>query len=227
MTEVAGKGQGERRVAASGGAASGGRVRRSSGGAAARSGVVAEIAERRRADVGRELGSKTYGALADEAAGYSARPGNAPRPIVERLAAPGLHLIAEVKRRSPSAGPIAADADPVALARAYEAGGASAISVLCEPHWFGGSLVDLRAVRAAVTLPVVAKEFVVDERQLPVLRSAGADMVLRVAPAAGEARPVRRAGPRAGVGAPRRSSRRTGARRGPGHSRPRDRAEQP
>ncbi|HEY1168659.1 MAG TPA: tryptophan synthase subunit beta [Candidatus Limnocylindrales bacterium] len=181
MTEVAGKGQGERRVAASGGAASGGRVRRSSGGAAARSGVVAEIAERRRADVGRELGSKTYGALADEAAGYSARPGNAPRPIVERLAAPGLHLIAEVKRRSPSAGPIAADADPVALARAYEAGGASAISVLCEPHWFGGSLVDLRAVRAAVTLPVVAKEFVVDERQLPVLRSAGADMVLLLA----------------------------------------------
>ena len=117
----------------------------------------------------------------NDAAEHSAQPGNAPRPIAERLAAPGLHLIAEVKRRSPSAGAIAADADPVALARAYESGGASAISVLCEPHWFGGSVADLRAVRAAVAIPILAKEFVVDERQLPVLRSAGADMVLLLA----------------------------------------------
>jgi tryptophan synthase, beta subunit len=142
---------------------------------------VAEIAARRLADVKAELGSRTYRTLANDAAEYSARPGNAPRPIVERLAAPGLHLIAEVKRRSPSAGAIAADADPVALARAYESGGASAISVLCEPHWFGGSVADLRAVRDAVAIPILAKEFVVDERQLPVLRSAGADMVLLLA----------------------------------------------
>jgi tryptophan synthase beta chain len=142
---------------------------------------VAEIAERRRADIERELGKQTYRHLADLAAEDSAMPGAAPRPIAERLAAPGLHLIAEVKRRSPSVGAIAADADPVALARAYEAGGASAISVLCERHWFGGSVADLRAVRAAVSLPVLAKEFVVDERQLPILRSAGADMVLLLA----------------------------------------------
>jgi tryptophan synthase beta chain len=142
---------------------------------------VAEIAARRLADVKAELGSRTYRTLASHAAEHSARPGNAPRPIVERLAAPGLHLIAEVKRRSPSAGAIAADADPVALARAYESGGASAISVLCEPHWFGGSVADLRAVRDAVSVPILAKEFVVDERQLPVLRSAGADMVLLLA----------------------------------------------
>jgi tryptophan synthase beta chain len=148
---------------------------------AARAGVVAEIAARRLADVRAELDGRTYRALAEEAAAYSALPGGAVRPIAERLAAPGLHLIAEVKRRSPSAGAIAADADPIALARAYEAGGASAISVLCEPHWFGGSLADLSAVRAAVTLPVLAKEFVVDERQLPVLRSAGADIVLLLA----------------------------------------------
>jgi tryptophan synthase beta chain len=154
----------------------------SSGGATPpRAGVVAEIAERRRQDVERELGKRGYSGLADDAAEASAKPGGAPRPIAERLAAPGLHLIAEVKRRSPSAGAIAADADPVALARAYEAGGASAISVLCEPHWFGGSVADLRAVRRAVTIPVLAKEFVVDERQLPILRSAGADLVLLIA----------------------------------------------
>jgi tryptophan synthase beta chain len=159
--------------------------------APARAGVIAEIADRRLADIGRELGQATYRDLAEAASDFSATPGNAPRPIAERLAVPGLHLIAEVKRRSPSAGAIAADDEStaagatvdfaVALARAYEAGGASAISVLCEPHWFGGSVADLRAVRAAVKIPILAKEFVVDERQLPVLRSSGADLVLLLA----------------------------------------------
>ncbi|MDQ6794027.1 MAG: tryptophan synthase subunit beta, partial [Chloroflexota bacterium] len=109
-------------------------------------------------------------------------PAPRPRPILEQLARPGLHLIAEVKRRSPSAGAIARSGDDiVARARAYEAGGAAAISVLCEPHWFGGSIDDLRAVREAVSLPVLAKDFVVDARQLAVLRSAGADIVLLLA----------------------------------------------
>ena len=134
-------------------------------------GVVAEIAARRIADLEPELAAVDRARL-DEAA--AAAP--APRDLVERLARPGLHLIAEVKRRSPSAGPIAGpDDDPVARAWAYERGGASAISVLCEPHWFGGSVGDLAAVRAAVSLPVLAKEFVVDARQLPLLRAAGAD----------------------------------------------------
>ena len=140
-------------------------------------GVVAEIAARRIADLEPELAAVGRARL-DQAA--AAAP--APRDLVERLARPGLHLIAEVKRRSPSAGPIAApDEDPVARALAYERGGASAISVLCEPHWFGGSIGDLAAVRAAVSLPVLAKEFVVDVRQLPLLRAAGADAVLLLA----------------------------------------------
>ena len=140
----------------------------------ARAGVVAEIAQRRWADLGPELAGYTRALLARLAA--AAPP---PRPFAERLAAPGLRLIAEVKRRSPSAGAIVGpDEDPVARARAYELGGASAISVLCEPHWFGGSIADLVAVRAAVSIPVLAKEFVVDRRQLPLLRAAGADAVL-------------------------------------------------
>ena len=143
----------------------------------ARPNVVERIAERRRADVLEELGRVGPAALRD-AVGTAPTP----RPITERLAAPGLHLIAEVKRASPSAGQIApADIDVVARARAYEAGGAAAISVLCEPHWFGGAVEDLRRVRAAVTVPVLAKDFVVEPGQLELLRGAGADLVLLLA----------------------------------------------
>jgi indole-3-glycerol phosphate synthase len=149
--------------------------------ARSRAGVVADIAARRLADVQTMLNGRTFRSLAEDAAAVSAEPGRAPRPVAERLARPGLHLIAEVKRRSPSVGEIASQTDPAAQARAYEAGGAAAISVLCEPHWFGGSVADLMAVRKAVSIPVLAKEFVVDERQLPLLRSAGADMVLLLA----------------------------------------------
>jgi indole-3-glycerol phosphate synthase/phosphoribosylanthranilate isomerase len=139
--------------------------------------IVAEIAERRRADVREEMAALS---LDDHLAAAEATP--APRDLVGRLAAPGLHLIAEIKRSSPSAGAIAApDDDIVARARAYEAGGATAISVLCEPHWFGGSVADLRVIRANVSVPVLAKEFVVEEIQLPHLRAAGADAVLLLA----------------------------------------------
>ena len=95
-------------------------------------------------------------------------------------------------RASASAGPIVAGADPVAWARAYQAGGAAAISVLCEPHWFGGSVEDLRAVRAAVSVPVLAKEFVVD----PVLAGVprGEEHDRHVAAAGGEAGCDQRAG---------------------------------
>ena len=147
-----------------------------------------------------------------------------------RLAAPGLHLIAEIKRASPSAGRIAAAGDDiVARARAYEAGGAAAISVLCEPHWFGGSVDDLRAVRAAVAIPVLAKDFVVEEVQLPVLRAAGADLVLLLAvlhPAKRLAR-ARRARPGPRSRAARRGPRRAGARSRARDGRPVDRAQQP
>jgi tryptophan synthase beta subunit len=139
--------------------------------------VVLEIAERRRADIHEEMGRLS---LDDHLRIAEATP--PPRPVVGHLAAPGLHLIAEIKRSSPSAGALApADEDIVARARAYEAAGAAVISVLCEPHWFGGSVEDLRRVRASVSIPVLAKDFVVEEIQLPHLRAAGADLVLLLA----------------------------------------------
>ncbi len=141
-----------------------------------RGGVVAEIAARRLADVVPALD-----ALGRDGLRRALAAAPQPRPIAETLAGPGLHLLAEVKRRSPSAGEIAAGDDAIARARAYAAGGAAAISVLCEPHWFGGSVDDLRAVRAAVSVPVLAKEFVVDPRQLELVRAAGADLVLLLA----------------------------------------------
>jgi tryptophan synthase beta chain len=150
---------------------------------ARRLGVLGEIAARRRADLAVELAAVDRGALRRQLA---AAP--APRSIVLRLAAPGLHLVAELKRASPSAGRIAGPAeDLVVRARAYQRGGAAAISVLCEPHWFGGSIDDLRLVRAATSIPVLAKDFVVEPRQLDILRAAGADLVLLLAALHGRA----------------------------------------
>jgi indole-3-glycerol phosphate synthase len=90
-------------------------------------------------------------------------------------------LIAEVKRRSPSQGTIRGDLDPVAHARAYVRGGAMAISVLTEETHFGGSLEDLSLVAAAVSVPVLRKDFILDELQIMEARAAGASAVLLIA----------------------------------------------
>ena len=103
----------------------------------------------------------------------------------QALALPGLSLIAEVKRQSPSEGLIR-EVDPAEAASAYERGGARAISVLTEPHRFGGSLEDLKRVRQAVGLPLLRKDFVVDPFMLEEARAFGASAALLIVALLGE-----------------------------------------
>ena len=102
------------------------------------------------------------------------------RPFAEALARPGTSLIAEHKRRSPSAGTIREGASCAEIVRAYERGGAAALSILTEEAHFGGSLEDLREARAACDLPILRKDFTIDPYQLYEAKTAGADAVLLV-----------------------------------------------
>jgi len=99
----------------------------------------------------------------------------------------GVAVIGEVKRRSPSKGDLLADLDPEALAREYEAGGASCLSVLTDEAWFGGSIADLQSARRATLLPVIRKDFTVDPRDVVDARIMGADCVLLIAAALDDA----------------------------------------
>ena len=114
-----------------------------------------------------------------------ARTGPSARSALDALRATGedagrVSVIAEVKRSSPSRGPLAAIAEPAALAATYEAGGAAVVSVLTEARRFGGTLADLSAVRGAVEVPVLRKDFVLSSYQVWEARAAGADLVLLI-----------------------------------------------
>ncbi len=113
------------------------------------------------------------------------RPRNLYQGIVAAAPA-GIHIIAEIKERSPSAGLIRADFDPASIARVYEQSGASAISVLTDEPYFGGRLEFLNVVKEASRLPVLRKDFIVDPYQVYESRAAGADAILLI----GEVLPV-------------------------------------
>ncbi|WP_400998746.1 indole-3-glycerol phosphate synthase TrpC [Agromyces sp. GXQ0307] len=124
--------------------------------------------------------------MAEVEAAALARP-DALDALVALAPADRVKVIAEIKRSSPSRGSLAAIDDPAALARTYELGGASAISVLTEGRRFGGSLADLESVRAAVSLPVLRKDFIATAYQVFEARAAGADMVLLIVAALDDA----------------------------------------
>jgi len=138
-------------------------------------GMIEELVEGARAGVERRRAEVPLPDLQRRLAG---RPEQ--RPFGEALTRPGLSLIAEFKRRSPSAGEIRDGAAPAEIARAYEEGGAAALSVLTDEAHFGGSLSDLSEARAACELPVLQKDFIVDRYQLYEAAIAGADAVLLI-----------------------------------------------
>jgi indole-3-glycerol phosphate synthase len=140
------------------------------------------ITAARRADA---VARRERGAL--EPAQSAARAAGAARDFGGGLRAAGMSLIAEIKRASPSAADIATDVRPAELARAYEAAGAAAISVLTEPDHFKGSLDDLREARAACRLPVLRKDFLCDALHVWEARAAGADAVLLIVAALAQA----------------------------------------
>lgn len=149
--------------------------------------IVAE----RRADVEAAKRERTEAAVYERALLGGRRPvaqygtaGDAfTHALWTRQASEQLAVIAEVKRMSPALGALRADADVRRIARAYERAGAAAISVLCEPRHWGGSLEDLSAVREVVGVPVLCKDVIVDERQIVEAWAAGADAVLLIAEA--------------------------------------------
>ncbi len=100
--------------------------------------------------------------------------------VLPSLQSSNLSVIAEVKRSSPSKGALAQISDPAALALSYQTGGATAVSVLTESRKFGGSLADLAAVRSAVNIPILRKDFTVDEYQIFEARAYGADIILLI-----------------------------------------------
>lgn len=139
-------------------------------------GILDRIVSARRASVERDRAAGKA-----EAVRGAAAQAPAPRNLRAALRRPGVAIIAECKQRSPSAGVLQDPYDPVALAQRYVAGGAGAISVLTEPEFFGGRPEHLRAVSAAVAVPVLCKDFIVDELQVAGARAMGADAVLLIA----------------------------------------------
>lgn len=140
--------------------------------------ILDEIVEHKRAEVALASEATPQSLLMERAAGLPR-----PRGFARSLSTPGVSVIAEFKRASPSAGAFGMGLDPATTAREYERGGAAAMSVLTDARYFKGSAGDLDSARRAVALPVLRKDFVIDDYQIAESRVMGADAILLIAAA--------------------------------------------
>ncbi len=139
--------------------------------------ILEKIVDQKRSEI-----AAARGAVSEQQLREEIEKAPSPRDFFQALASDGpIRLIAEVKKASPSAGIIREDFDPVAIAKIYEAHGASCISVLTDEKFFQGHLNFLRAIRSAVSLPILRKDFIIDSYQLLEARAAGADAILLIA----------------------------------------------
>jgi len=147
------------------------------------SNILDQIVQTKREEVAHRSAQTSVDQLKEQIAALP-RPRNFFQAVTRkrsRKSTKPLNLIAEVKKASPSAGIIRADFDPVEIARVYEAAGADALSVLTDEKYFQGQLAYLQMVRAAVKLPVLRKDFIIDVWQVYESRAAGADAILLIA----------------------------------------------
>lgn len=142
--------------------------------------VLREIVRRKRTEVAAAKHAVPMDTL-QERISELGRPRNFFQAVVDHGNRSSTRVIAEVKRKSPSAGIIRHDFDPVAIARAYSANGAAAISCLTDDEGFGGKLEYIHAIRDAISLPVLRKDFIIDPYQIWESRAAGADAILLIA----------------------------------------------
>jgi indole-3-glycerol phosphate synthase len=142
--------------------------------------VLARICADTRAEVARRKTMRSIEALRSEIAASHDEPRGFGRALKASFGAQKFALIAEIKKASPSGGLIRPDFDPPSLARAYKAGGASCLSVLTDGHYFEGTTGHLMAARAAVDLPVLRKDFMLDPWQIYESRAMGADCILLI-----------------------------------------------
>jgi len=143
--------------------------------------ILDQINQDKQAQVDRELAG-----MVEESVNRLSTDTRVPKDFLSALRSPGVQVIAEVKKASPSKGVIRPDFDPVSIAKSYEAAGAACLSILTEEKYFQGSIEYLKAIRAVVDLPILRKDFIVDARQVRETYDMGADALLLIVAGLGD-----------------------------------------